>query len=179
MAPYVDSPSPFLRKCLKFAGKGSRTLTTGIVTYTTLWGGNLLIRFFVKKCPRVPQAVGVYCSCHGAQGSQGNSLKTYNKTFSTSCRPRLSLCFGQHSIPKLTKGLCKIMTPFKTHAWIHFSLRAAFFGTFFGRQWRCRMVGPQTMHVRGVAVLRCISFLWVYSERLVLKTLLHSLHNMP
>ena len=45
--------------------------------------------FFEKCFLRVPPAVGLYCSCHAAQASKGNLQKTYNKTFSTSYRPRL------------------------------------------------------------------------------------------
>ena len=44
---------------------------------------------FVKYFLRVPQAVGLYCSCHAAQESKGNLQKTYYKTFVTSCLPRL------------------------------------------------------------------------------------------
>ena len=44
---------------------------------------------FVKCFLKVPQAVGLYCSCHAAQASKANLQKTYNNTFSTSNRPRL------------------------------------------------------------------------------------------
>ena len=44
---------------------------------------------FVKCFLRVPQAVGLYCSCHAAQAIKGNFQKTYCKTFRTSYRPRL------------------------------------------------------------------------------------------
>ena len=46
---------------------------------------------FVKCYLRVPQAVGLYCSCHAAQASKGNFQKTCNKTFRTCCRPRLHI----------------------------------------------------------------------------------------
>ena len=42
-----------------------------------------LVYFFL----RVPQAVGLYCSCHAAQASKGNFKKIYYKTFGTSGRP--------------------------------------------------------------------------------------------
>ena len=38
---------------------------------------------------RVPQAVGLNCSCHAAQASKGNFQKTCYKTFFSTCRPRL------------------------------------------------------------------------------------------
>ena len=39
---------------------------------------------------RVPQAAGLYCSCHAAQAAnKGNCQKTLYKTFFTTCRPRL------------------------------------------------------------------------------------------
>ena len=42
---------------------------------------------FVNSFLRVPQAVGLYCSCHAAQASKGNFKKTYYKTFRASGRP--------------------------------------------------------------------------------------------
>ena len=42
---------------------------------------------FVYFFLRVPQAVGLNCSCHDAQASKGNFNKTYYKTFGTSGRP--------------------------------------------------------------------------------------------
>ena len=42
---------------------------------------------FVNCFLRVPQAVGLYISCHAAQSSKGNLNKTYYKTFGTSGRP--------------------------------------------------------------------------------------------
>ena len=47
----------------------------------TLWGG-CVICFL-----RIPQAIGLYCSCHAALSSKGNYQKTYYKTFGTSGRP--------------------------------------------------------------------------------------------
>ena len=44
---------------------------------------------FVKCFLRVPQAVGLYCSCHADQGRKGNFQKTFYKTFFTIWRPRL------------------------------------------------------------------------------------------
>ena len=44
---------------------------------------------FVKCFLRVPQAVGQHCSCHATQECNGDLQKTYIKTVSTSCRPRL------------------------------------------------------------------------------------------
>ena len=39
-----------------------------------------------KKCfPRVPQAVGLYCSCCAAQASRGNFQKTLSKTLCATC----------------------------------------------------------------------------------------------
>ena len=42
---------------------------------------------FVNCFLRVPQAVGLYCSCHAAQASKGNYWKTHYKTRGTSGRP--------------------------------------------------------------------------------------------
>ena len=44
---------------------------------------------FVNCFLRVPQAVGLYCSCHAAQASKGNFQLTCYKTSSSTCRPRL------------------------------------------------------------------------------------------
>ena len=49
-------------------------------------GRQLVQKVHVKCFLRVPQAVGLYCSCHAAQSSKGNFQKTYYKTFRTSCR---------------------------------------------------------------------------------------------
>ena len=44
----------------------------------TVWSSRLgCKKGFVKYCPRVPQAVGLYCSCHAAQASKGNFQKTF------------------------------------------------------------------------------------------------------
>ena len=45
---------------------------------------------FVTCFPRVPQAVGLYCSWHAAQARKGYFQKTYYKTFGISCRPNES-----------------------------------------------------------------------------------------
>ena len=50
-------------------------------------GRPLVLRSFFKCFLRVPQAVGLYCSCHAALSSKGNFQKTYYKTFGTSGRP--------------------------------------------------------------------------------------------
>ena len=42
-----------------------------------------------KGFVRVPQAVGLNCSCRAAQVSKGNVQKTFYKTFFTTWRPRL------------------------------------------------------------------------------------------
>ena len=44
---------------------------------------------FVTYFLRVPQTVGLNCSCHAAQASKGNFQKTCYKTFYTTCLPRL------------------------------------------------------------------------------------------
>ena len=54
----------------------------------TVWGASLW-RYFVKWFFRVPQAVGLSCSCRAAQASKENIQKTFNKTFFATCRPRL------------------------------------------------------------------------------------------
>ena len=44
----------------------------------------------VVKCfPRVPRALGLYCSCRAAQVSKGNFQKTFYTTFFTTWCPRL------------------------------------------------------------------------------------------
>ena len=50
-------------------------------------GRPLVPRGFVRCFLRVPQAVGLYCSCHDAPASEGNFQKTYYKMFQTSGRP--------------------------------------------------------------------------------------------
>ena len=52
----------------------------------TVWGVKLFRKCFVKS---IRKAVGLYCSCHAAQGNKGNFQKTYYKTFGESCRPRM------------------------------------------------------------------------------------------
>ena len=58
-------------------------LTSGIYQV----GRPLVRRGFVRCFLRVPQAVGLYCSCHAAPANKGNFHKTYYKTFGTSGRP--------------------------------------------------------------------------------------------
>ena len=63
----------------------------------------------IKCFLRVPQAVRVYCSCHAAQASEGNFLKTFYKIFGTDCMPLIPIllhfpktackCNCQHTIP--------------------------------------------------------------------------------
>ena len=46
-------------------------------------------RGFVKCFQRVPQAVGLYCSCRAAKASKGNFQKTFYETLFTNLHPRL------------------------------------------------------------------------------------------
>ena len=50
---------------------------------TVYWVGRPLIPKFL----RVPQAVGLYCSCHATQASKGNFSKTYYKTLEQVAAP--------------------------------------------------------------------------------------------
>ena len=69
ISPFMRSLS-FLNQVSKIPG-GAATCSKGFV------------HFFL----RVPQAVGLYCSCHAAQASKGNFYKTFYKTFEASGRP--------------------------------------------------------------------------------------------
>ena len=48
------------------------------------WGKGFLTCFL-----KVPQAIGLNCSCHAAQASKGNFQKRCYETFYTTCGPRL------------------------------------------------------------------------------------------
>ena len=57
---------------------------------TTVLSGTSCREKSVLKCfLRVPQAVGLYFSCHAAQASKGNLQKTVYKIFFTTSHPRL------------------------------------------------------------------------------------------
>ena len=65
--------------------------------YTIQSGAAGCGKCFVTCVLRVPQTVGLNCSCHAAQASKGNSQKTCYKTLYTTCRPRLYLaCLSKH-----------------------------------------------------------------------------------
>ena len=66
------------------------------------------------------------------------------------------------------------MTHYKTHASIHSSLSAAFVGMFLGRQWRFRVVGPQTMH--GQARVPSSGLASAGLERIVTITITNNFH---
>ena len=76
---------------------GCRDLCSGgcallnILPHNLQSGAGTCFEGFVTCFLRVPQAVGLYCSCHGPQASKGTFQTKHYKTFATSCRPRLYL----------------------------------------------------------------------------------------
>ena len=119
--PYFSMKETFMRLKIIYCGYSKKDLAScGCSKNLALAKKNLTSCGYPKNLPlacseglvyfflRVPQAVGLYCSCHAAQASKGNFKKIYYKTFGTSGRPTQYMTLDA---PKIS---CRI-SPFFRH----------------------------------------------------------------